>query len=61
MKELLRKYENEKMRLNVLGQQSIELGISLAKNEAVQAQSRKVDELVIRFYDHKRSERAQEN
>lgn len=46
----MQKYEEEKMRLNELGLKSLEKGIPLARNEAVQAQSRKVDELIIRFY-----------
>ncbi|CAH1213266.1 hypothetical protein PAECIP111893_03658 [Paenibacillus plantiphilus] len=50
MNELLRKYEEEKQRLNELGQKSLEKGIPLAQNEAVQAQSRKVDELIVRFH-----------
>lgn len=50
MNELLRKYEKEKQRLNELGQKSLEKGIPLAQNEAVQAQSRKVDELIVRFH-----------
>ncbi|MBW7474817.1 aspartyl-phosphate phosphatase Spo0E family protein [Paenibacillus oenotherae] len=50
MNELLRKYEEEKQRLNELGQNSLEKGVPLAQNEAVQAQSRKVDELIVRFH-----------
>jgi hypothetical protein len=50
MQELLREYEHEKMRLNELGQRSLEQRIPLGENEEVQAQSRKVDELVIQFY-----------
>lgn len=50
MMELLRKYEEEKQRLNEMGLKSLEQGIPLGENEIVQAQSRKVDELVIRFH-----------
>lgn len=50
MNELLRKYEEEKQRLNELGEKSLEKGVPLAQNEAVQAQSRKVDELIVRFH-----------
>ncbi|MFC5404665.1 aspartyl-phosphate phosphatase Spo0E family protein [Cohnella soli] len=59
MKELLRKYEEEKQKLNELGHQSLEQGIALGENEAVQALSRKVDELLIRFYRHKSAVRNQ--
>jgi hypothetical protein len=61
MKELMRKYEEEKMRLNEIGLNSLEQGISLAANEAVLTQSRRVDELVIRFYLQKEVEREQED
>jgi hypothetical protein len=53
MKKLLYKFEEEKRRLNELGQNSLERGIPLGQNEAVQAQSRKVDELVVRFHQRK--------
>ncbi|GAA3411603.1 hypothetical protein ACFFNY_20475 [Paenibacillus hodogayensis] len=49
MKELLYKLEEEKRRLDELGQKSLEQGIPLGQNEVVQAQSRKVDELIVRF------------
>jgi|GEM_PF-1282395 len=61
MNELLKKYEKEKMTLNNLGQESLEQGIPLAINEAVQVQSQKVDDLVIGFYRQKLSERVVEN
>lgn len=55
--------EQERKILNELGEQSIKEGIPLAKNEAVQAQSRIVDQLVIRLqnkrktkYEKRRSE-----
>ncbi|KWX73551.1 hypothetical protein [Paenibacillus jilunlii] len=53
MQHLMRKYEEEKCRLNELGQKSLEQGIPLSSNEAVQAQSRKVDELINRMYQEK--------
>ncbi|WP_151736789.1 hypothetical protein [Paenibacillus tengchongensis] len=53
MQHLLRKYEEEKCKLNQLGQASIDQGIPLSSNEAVQAQSRKVDELVNLMYREK--------
>lgn len=53
MQYLMRKYEEEKHKLNELGQQSLEKGIPLSSNEAVQAQSRKVDELINRMYQEK--------
>ncbi|PRX69847.1 hypothetical protein B0G52_112207 [Cohnella sp. SGD-V74] len=56
MKDLMREYEEEKTKLNELGLKSLEQGIPLGVNEEVQAQSRKVDELVIRFYLKKSAE-----
>ncbi len=61
MKELMHKYEKEKTKLNELGQESLAQGIPLAANETVLAQSRKVDELVARFYVQKTVEREQGN
>ncbi|AIQ15885.1 hypothetical protein HQN87_23885 [Paenibacillus tritici] len=46
MQHLMQKYEEEKRKLNELGQRSLEQGIPLSGNEAVQAQSRRVDELI---------------
>lgn len=53
MKELLFKFEDEKRKLNELGEKSLEQGIPLGQNEALQAQSRKVDELIVRFHQRK--------
>ncbi len=53
MHHLLHKYEEEKRKLNELGSKSLEQGIPLFKNEAVQAQSRKVDELIVQFHQKK--------
>lgn len=46
MQYLRRKYEEEKRKLEELGLKSLEQGIPLSDNEAVQAQRRMVDELV---------------
>ncbi|OKP74436.1 hypothetical protein A3842_20790 [Paenibacillus sp. P3E] len=53
MQHLMQKYEEEKHKLNELGQKSLDQGIPLSSNEAVQAQSRKVDELINRIYQEK--------
>ncbi|MFB9278688.1 aspartyl-phosphate phosphatase Spo0E family protein [Cohnella cellulosilytica] len=50
MKELMHNYEKEKTKLNELGQESLAKGIPLSANETVLAQSRRVDELITRFY-----------
>lgn len=47
MQPWLGQFENEQRKLNELGSQSLKEGIPLYRNEAVQAQSRKVDELII--------------
>lgn len=47
------KFEEEKRRLNKLGQESLEQGIPLGQNEAVQAQSRKVDEWIVLIHRRK--------
>jgi flagellar biosynthesis/type III secretory pathway protein FliH len=53
MQHLMQKYEEEKRKLNELGQQSLEQGIPLGTNEALQAQSRRVDELINHMYQEK--------
>ncbi|AIQ50662.1 hypothetical protein [Paenibacillus sp. FSL R7-0331] len=53
MQHLIQKYEEEKRKLNELGQRSLELGVPLSGNEAVQAQSRRVDELINQMYQEK--------
>lgn len=55
MIDLFGKFEEEKKKLNELGHNSLEQGIPLFENEAVQAQSRKVDELILRLHQ-KRAE-----
>lgn len=53
MRYLNHKYEEEKRKLNELGQRSLEQGIPLSSNEALQAQSRRVDELINQMYQEK--------
>ncbi|MBB6673775.1 aspartyl-phosphate phosphatase Spo0E family protein [Cohnella nanjingensis] len=53
MVDLHHKFEEEKRKLNELGQKSLERGIPLFQNEAVQAQSRKVDDLINRLHQKK--------
>lgn len=53
MLNLLHQYEKEKRKLNELGRRSLEQGIPLYGNEAVQAQSRRVDELIVQLHKNK--------
>lgn len=53
MQHLTQKYEEEKSKLNELGRKSLEQGIALSSNEALQAQSRRVDELINLMYQEK--------
>ncbi|MCL6456630.1 MAG: aspartyl-phosphate phosphatase Spo0E family protein [Gorillibacterium sp.] len=46
---LLRQLEEERHKLNELGAHSLDQHIALAHNQFVQEQSRKVDELIIRY------------
>lgn len=46
---LLITLEEERQKLNELGRNSLEQGIPIFRNDALQAQSRKVDELVIQL------------
>lgn len=46
---LLRQLEEERHKLNQLGAQSLEQHIALSQNQALQEQSRKVDELITRY------------
>ncbi|MNM99568.1 hypothetical protein D3C81_1121310 [compost metagenome] len=50
MNPLQKSLEEEKRKLNELGHKTFEQGIPLFKNNALQAQSRKVDELIIQMY-----------
>ncbi|MFD3262072.1 aspartyl-phosphate phosphatase Spo0E family protein [Paenibacillus lentus] len=52
MKDWKESFEVEKRKLNELGHKTFEQGVPLFKNNALQAQSRKVDELIIQL--HKR-------
>ncbi|TNJ59074.1 aspartyl-phosphate phosphatase Spo0E family protein [Paenibacillus hemerocallicola] len=50
MKNWVEQFEDEKRKLNQLGNESLENGIPLFENDAVQAQSRKVDELIVQLH-----------
>ncbi|MEK0314860.1 aspartyl-phosphate phosphatase Spo0E family protein [Cohnella sp. 56] len=50
MKEWTEQIEMEKQKLNRLGAESLAQGIPLSENDALQAQSRKVDELIVRLH-----------
>ncbi|CAM3465805.1 MULTISPECIES: hypothetical protein [Paenibacillaceae] len=49
MSNLLRKLEKERQELNKLGEQSLKQSIRLSDNQELQEQSRKVDELLVRY------------
>lgn len=53
MIRLLDQLESERRKLNKLACQSLEQGIPLFQNEAVQAQSRRVDELIVQLHEKK--------
>ncbi len=53
MQHLMQKYEEEKRKLNELGQKLLEQGIPLSSNKELQAQSRRVDELINQMYQEK--------
>jgi len=53
MDDLLRELEEERRKLNMLGEKLMEQSISLSGNQAFQEQSQKVDELVALYYDLK--------
>ncbi|GIP33522.1 aspartyl-phosphate phosphatase Spo0E family protein [Paenibacillus sp. J2TS4] len=50
MKKWAEQLENEKEKLDPLGNESLANGIRLYENNALQAQSRKVDELIVQLY-----------
>ncbi len=50
MIRLLRNLEKERQKLNKLGVKSLEQFVPLSENREVQEQSRKVDELMVRYY-----------
>jgi hypothetical protein len=51
--ELLEKMEEERRKLNVLGQNAIEQSILLSESPEVQEQSRKLDELLALYQNMK--------
>ncbi|MEK3899273.1 Spo0E family sporulation regulatory protein-aspartic acid phosphatase [Paenibacillus sp. FSL R7-0179] len=53
MNELLEKMEEERRKLNVLGQNAIEQFILLSQSPEVQEQSRKLDELLALYQNMK--------
>ncbi len=53
MNQLLAQLEAERRKLNELGIESVAQGIPLAENEAVQAQSCKIDQLIVRLQEKK--------
>lgn len=50
MKNWVEQFEYEEKKLNQLGKESLANGIPLYANDALQAQSRKVDELIVQFH-----------
>lgn len=50
MKEWDEQYENEIQKLNQLGNESLVRGIPLFANDALQAQSMKVDEMIVQLH-----------
>ncbi len=50
MHNLTHKYEEEKRKLNELGQRSLAQGIPFSTHAAIQAQSRRVDKLINQMY-----------
>lgn len=53
MDDLLRKLEEERRKLNTLGEKLMEQSISFSGSQAFQEQSQKVDQLVTRYYELK--------
>ncbi|MNE50574.1 hypothetical protein D3C80_1451560 [compost metagenome] len=53
MNELLEKMEEERRKLNALGQNAIEQSILLSESPEVQEQSRKLDELLALYQNMK--------
>lgn len=50
MNELLRELEEERRKLNELGKLSLEQSVPLSGNHVLLEQSRKVDELMVRYH-----------
>ncbi|MCK8487445.1 hypothetical protein CA600_05325 [Paenibacillus sp. VTT E-133280] len=59
MNELLRKLEEERRKLNTLGEQLIKQSISLSGHQAFQEQSQKVDQLVACYHHMKAKQKQQ--
>lgn len=55
MKDWKESFEVEKQKLNELGHKTFEQGVPLFKDNALQDQSRKVDELIVQLQLHKRT------
>lgn len=55
MKDWKESFEVEKQKLNELGHKTFEQGVPLFKDNALQDQSRKVDELIVQLQLHKRA------
>ena len=49
MYELLRRMEEERSKLNALGEKAMDQSVSLSSSKEVQEQSRKVDKLIARY------------
>lgn len=57
MSRLLRKLEEERRKLNELGEKSLMQSIPLSDNQEVQEQSRRVDELMVQYQRMKAKDR----
>ncbi|WP_110934117.1 hypothetical protein [Paenibacillus bouchesdurhonensis] len=57
MKEWSELFEVEKQKLNQLGNESLTDGIPLHENDALQDQSRRVDELIVQLHKRVRLKR----
>lgn len=57
MHDSVKLLEEERQRLNAIGQRSLEQSIPLFANEQLQVQSRLVDELLMQLYREKKSRR----
>ncbi|MGG0821508.1 aspartyl-phosphate phosphatase Spo0E family protein [Paenibacillus turicensis] len=57
MSDLLSDLEKERSKLNELGKRSFEQNIPLCHNKELQAQSQRVDELLLKLYKRKNASR----
>lgn len=57
MSDLLSDLEKERSKLNELGHRLIEQNIPLCSNKELQAQSQRVDELLLKLYQRKNASR----